>query len=44
MKFGVSSGTSLMTGERAIRAGEYSRTLSELDDAVTKLKRLADQL
>jgi hypothetical protein len=30
--------------ERAIRAGEYDRAINELDDAVTKLKRLADQL
>jgi len=30
--------------ERAIRAGEYDRAINELDDAITKLKRLADQL
>jgi hypothetical protein len=30
--------------ERALRAGDTTRALRELDDAVTKLRRLADQL
>jgi len=30
--------------ERALRAGDTERALRELDDAMTKLRRLANQL